>query len=129
MADMKYRLLIADDLVDSADSLGLLMRHAGHDVEIAYDGEAALHLAESQRPDAALLDIEMPKLTGYEVCRRIREQAWGRQMFLIAVTGWSQDETRARVTQAGFDHQLVKPVDPQELERVLAARLAAEPPH
>jgi DNA-binding response OmpR family regulator len=129
MADMKYRLLIADDLVDSADSLGLLLRHAVPVVVIAYVGVAGFQLADSQRPNAALLDIEMPKLSGYEVCRRIREQPWGQQMFLIAVTGWSQDETRARVTQAGFDHQLVKPVDPQELERVLAARLAAEPPH
>jgi DNA-binding response OmpR family regulator len=124
------RLLIADDLVDSADSLGLLMRHAGHEVEIAYDGEAALRLAESQRPDAALLDIEMPKLSGFDVCRRIREQPWGRQMLLIAVTGWSEDETRARIAQAGFDLQLVKPIDPDELAQMLErAPRAGEPPH
>lgn len=113
------RLLIADDLVDSADSLALLMRHAGHEVEIAYDGEEALRVAESQRPDAALLDIEMPKLSGFDVCRRIREQPWGRQMVLIAVTGWGEEEVRARVTEAGFDHQLVKPIDPQQLARLL----------
>lgn len=116
---MKRRLLIADDLVDSADSLALLMRHAGHEVEIAYDGEEALRVAESQRPDAALLDIEMPKLSGFDVCRRIREQPWGRQMVLIAVTGWGEEEVRARVTEAGFDHQLVKPIDPQQLARLL----------
>lgn len=116
---MKFRLLIADDLVDSADSLAMLMRHAGHDVETAYDGEEALRLAEEGRPDAALLDIEMPKLSGYDVCRRIREQPWGRQMMLIAVTGWSEDEVQARLTEAGFDHQLVKPVDPTALARLL----------
>ena len=116
---MKARLLIADDLVDSADSLALLMRYAGHEVEIAYDGEAALRLAEERRPDAAILDIQMPKLTGYEVCRRIREQPWGRQMFLIAVTGWDEEETGTRVSEAGFDHQITKPVDPQDLARLL----------
>ncbi len=116
---MKPRLLIADDLVDSADSLALLMRHAGHEVEIAYDGEEALRMAESQRPDAALLDIEMPKLSGFDVCRRIRQQPWGRQMVLIAVTGWGEEEVRAQVTEAGFNHQLVKPIDPQKLARLL----------
>jgi DNA-binding response OmpR family regulator len=117
---MKARLLIADDLVDSADSLALLMRYAGHEVEIAYDGEAAFRLAEEQRPDAAILDIQMPKLNGYEVCRMIREQPWGRQMFLIAVTGWGEEETGNRVSEAGFDHQITKPVDPQDLARLLA---------
>lgn len=116
---MKYRLLIADDLVDSADSLGLLMRHAGHDVEVAYDGETALRLAETHRPDAALLDIQMPRLSGYDVCRRIREQPWGRRMVLIAVTGWSGDEAREEIVRAGFDHQIVKPIDPAILERLL----------
>jgi len=116
---MKARLLIADDLVDSADSLALLMRYAGHEVEIAYDGEAALRLAETQRPDAVILDIQMPKLNGYEVCRRIREQPWGRQMFLIALTGCGEEETGKRVNDAGFDHQITKPVDPQNLARLL----------
>ena len=124
---MKWRLLIADDLVDSADSLALLMRHGGHEVEIAYDGEAALRLAEQSRFDAALLDLEMPKLSGYEVCRRIREQPWGRTMFLVAVSGWSAEESRAEVAEAGFDHQIVKPVDARELERLLEERQAARP--
>ena len=122
---MKSRLLIADDLVDSADSLAMLMRHSGHEVETAYDGEEALRLIEARPPDAALLDIEMPKLSGYDVCRRIREQPWGRTMMLIAVTGWSDDATAARVAEAGFDHQLVKPVDPSALERLLERRTPA----
>ena len=120
---MKSRLLIADDLMDSADSLAMLMRHAGHEVATAYDGEEALRLADEHRPDVALLDIEMPKLSGYDVCRKIREQPWGRAVVLIAVTGWSDDDTGARVIAAGFDHQVVKPVDPAALA-VLLARCA-----
>lgn len=126
---MKYRVLIADDLMDSANSLGLLMRHSGHEVHVAYDGEAALRLAESHRPHVALLDIEMPKLSGYEVCRRIREQPWGRAMLLIAVTGWGEDETRDQVAQAGFDEQIVKPIDASRLERLMERASPAEPPH
>jgi CheY-like chemotaxis protein len=115
------RILIADDSRDNADSLAMLLRTMGHDVRTAYDGEEAVQTASSWRPDAALLDIGMPKVNGYDAARRIREQPWGQGMLLIAVTGWGQGEDRKRTEAAGFDHHLVKPVDPAGLTTVLAA--------
>jgi CheY-like chemotaxis protein len=117
----KRRVLIVDDNRDSADSLAMLLNVAGHEVGTAYDGEQALETAEALRPDVILLDIGMPKLNGYEVCRRIREQPWGQGTFLIALTGWGQEEDRRRTEEAGFDHHMVKPVDPAVLMRILAS--------
>jgi PAS domain S-box-containing protein len=118
------RLLIADDLRDSADSLALLLRLHGHEVRAVYDGDAALKAAEEFRPDIALLDIAMPKRDGYETCRSIRGQPWSKGMYIVAVTGWGQQEDRLRAQQAGFDHHLVKPVDPAALVELLAQRPA-----
>lgn len=116
---MPYRLLVADDLEDSADSLGLLLQGAGHHVSIAYDGEAALRLAEAERPDAALLDVEMPKMGGAEVCRRIRAEEWGKGMVLLALTGWSRDDAPPELATAGFDLLVTKPIEYAELFREL----------
>jgi signal transduction histidine kinase/CheY-like chemotaxis protein len=113
------RVLIADDNDDNANALAELLRHRGHVVETAGDGEAAYAAAEQHRPDVVMLDIGMPKLNGYEVCRRIREQPWGRQMRIVAQTGWGQSEDRRRSTEAGFDSHLVKPIDPGQLDRLL----------
>ena len=107
----KRRFLIADDLKDSADSLAMMLKLLGHDVQTAYDGKAAVAAAESFRPDVAVLDLGMPKLNGYEACRQIRSQEWGKPICVIAVTGWGQDEDRRRTQAAGFDHHLVKPVE------------------
>jgi DNA-binding response OmpR family regulator len=130
---MKYRLLVADDLEDSADSLGLLLQSAGHQVSIAYDGESAWRLTEAERPHAALLDVEMPKMGGIEVCRRIREQAWGERMVLVALTGWSRDDAPVEMATAGFDLQVTKPLDfgllLRELARLCAERDGAAPGH
>ena len=114
------RILIVDDNKDGADSLGMMLRLMGNDTRTAYDGEEAVSAAGEFRPDVALLDIGLPKLNGYEACRRIREQPWGKQMVLIAVTGWGQDEDRHRSHKAGFDNHMVKPVDPQALMKRLA---------
>jgi len=113
------RVLIADDNDDNANALAELLRHRGHLVETARDGEAAYAAAERHRPDVAMLDIGMPRLNGYEVCKRIREQPWGRQMRIVAQTGWGQTEDRRRSSEAGFDAHLVKPIDPVQLERLL----------
>ena len=84
-----------DDNRDSADSLSMLLEIMGNEVRTAYDGEQAVEAAEAMRPEVVLLDIGMPKLDGYEVCRRIREQPWGRDVLLIALTGWGQKRTAA----------------------------------
>jgi len=120
------RILIADDLEDSADSLATLLRLMGHEVWTAHDGEDALGAAERYRPEIVLLDLGMPKLDGYEACRRIREEPWGRNMVLIALTGWGQEDDRRRTGEAGFDVHLVKPVDPAVLLRLLDSRLESQ---
>ena len=110
------RILVADDNRDSADSFAKLFRLTGNEVETAYDGLEAMMAAERFRPHVALLDIGMPKLDGYEVCRRIREQAWGKEMVLIAHTGWGESRL---VNEAGFDGHMTKPVDYAALTRLL----------
>jgi signal transduction histidine kinase len=115
------RILVADDNVDSLESLAVLLRCDGHEVYTAYDGEQALEKAATHRPEIALLDIGMPKLDGVQVGRRIRAEAWGRAMTLIALTGWGQDSDRSRTKAAGFDAHLVKPLDISALARYLQA--------
>jgi signal transduction histidine kinase/ActR/RegA family two-component response regulator len=117
----KYRLLIADDLPDAADSLAILFRSAGHEAEVVYDGEKAFAAAETMRPSVVLLDIEMPKVNGYEVARQIRVQPWGKDLYLIALTGWGKEEDRRRASEAGFDAHLVKPVSIERLTQTLDA--------
>src|SRR6516225_8286305 len=98
----------------------MMLSVMGHEVRTAHDGTAAVHLAETFRPDVALLDIGMPNLNGYQAARRIREQPWGKAMVLVALTGWGQAEDKRRAEAAGFDHHFTKPVDPTALERLLA---------
>jgi CheY-like chemotaxis protein len=114
------RILIVDDNRDGADSLGMMLRMMGNDTRTAYDGQQGVAAAGEFRPDVILLDIGLPRLNGYEACCRIRELPWGRGVVLIAVTGWGQEEDRRRSHEAGFDHHLVKPVDPQALMKLLA---------
>jgi CheY-like chemotaxis protein len=114
------RILIVDDNQDNAKSLGILLQLKGNEVRTAFDGQSGLEVAEEFRPDAVLLDIGMPKLNGYETCKRIREQSWGKKMILIAQTGFGQFEDRQSTMNAGFDHHLVKPVNTQDLMHILA---------
>jgi CheY-like chemotaxis protein/two-component sensor histidine kinase len=116
----RQRILIVDDNEDGAETLGRLLRTMGNDVRTAADGLAAVEVAADFRPHAALLDLGLPRLNGYDAARCIREQSWGRNMLLIAMTGWGQDADRQRSREAGFDHHLVKPVDLDALERLLA---------
>jgi PAS domain S-box-containing protein len=113
------RFLVVDDNEDSASSLALLLQISGHEIHVAHDGLEALAAAERFRPDVALLDIGLPKLNGHDVARRIRAQPWGREMVLVALTGWGQDAERRKSKEAGFDHHVVKPVDYSALMRLL----------
>jgi CheY-like chemotaxis protein len=114
------KILVADDDQDSAESLALLFQLMGHDVRAAQSGLAAIDVAAEFRPDLIVLDIGMPGLDGYEVCRRIRQHEWAQTIVIAALTGWSRDEDRDRSEQAGFNHFLVKPVDPKALEELIA---------
>ena len=106
-----HRILIVDDNRDAATSLAVLLRMTGNETKTAHDGLEAVEKAVAFRPEVVLLDIGLPKLNGYDACRRIREQSWGKNMVLVALTGWGQDEDRRQSKDAGFDHHMVKPVD------------------
>ena len=121
-----HRILVVDDNRDGADTLSEMLTIMGNDTRTAYDGQEGVDVAGEFRPDVVLLDIGLPKLNGYEACRHIREQPWGKGVVLIAVTGWGQDEDRRRSQEAGFDHHMVKPADPQALMKMLAGLQAAK---
>jgi len=114
------RVLVVDDNVDSAESLAMLLRLGGHEIETAYDGLQAVEAAERFKPDLVLLDIGLPGIDGYDAAARIREGSGGRELVLVAITGWGQEEDRRRSREAGFDAHLTKPVDMAALSRLLA---------
>jgi len=116
----RSRILIADDNRDAADSLSMLLELAGHEVRVAHHGRAAVSLAQAFRPDIALLDIGMPDLSGYEVAQELRREPWGQEIQLIALTGWGQEKDRQQALDSGFDQHLTKPIDPDQLEALLA---------
>ena len=116
-----YRILVVDDGRDAAESLALLLKLHGHETRTAHDGLDAVDAAEAFRPDVVLLDIGMPRLNGYDACRRIRAAPWGKNMVLIAQTGWGQEEDRRLTEEAGFDAHIVKPVDYTRLLRLIAS--------
>ena len=108
-----------DDLRDSAESLARFLRVDGNEVRTAHDGLEAVAVAADFRPDLVLMDIGMPRMDGYEACRRIRELPSGGEVILVAVTGWGRAEDRCKSKAAGFDHHMVKPVEPVAIERLL----------
>ena len=120
-APIHRRILVVDDHRDSADSLSTLLSIMGHDVRTAYDGHEAIKLAAQYRPEVVLLDIRLPGKSGYDVARELRSAHDRSQLVLIAVSGYGQDEDRRRGREAGFDHHLVKPVHPEELEAIIAS--------
>jgi len=114
------RILVVDDNQDAAESLAMLLRMSGHEVMVAHDGHQALAIAAIERPGVVLLDIGLPGMDGYEVCRRVRQQGLADAQ-IIAMTGYGQDRDRERSREAGFDTHTVKPVEIQELMQLLAA--------
>jgi signal transduction histidine kinase len=123
---LRRRVLIADDNRDAAESLAMLLQMEGHEVEVVHDGREAVTAFERMRPDAALLDIGMPGLNGYDIARTIRRSPYGRDVTLIAVTGWGQDNDKAQAAEAGFNHHFTKPVEPDVITALLAK--PARPP-
>jgi CheY-like chemotaxis protein len=113
------RILVADDNHDAADSLAMLLRLLGAEVKIVYSGSEALAALHEYRPSVVLLDIGMPGMDGHEVARRIRKLPEFKDVLLIAMTGWGQDEDRRRSSNAGFDYHLIKPADVGTLESLL----------
>jgi PAS domain S-box-containing protein len=120
-ASVQSRIVVADDNLDAAESLAMLLRLHGHEVHVANDGESALALLEKVRPRVALLDVGMPKLTGHEVAAQTRSAAWGSAITLIALTGWGQESDRNSALAAGFDSHFVKPVDSEAILRAIQA--------
>jgi len=118
-ASQRRRILVVDDNIDAAESLGLLLRQMGHDVQIAHDGHAALEAARNNRPQLVLLDVSMPGVDGYSVVERLRKDERLDKVRFIAVTGTSGDEARRRSHEAGFEEHLVKPVDIETLRRLV----------
>jgi CheY-like chemotaxis protein len=106
------RVLIVDDNPDVAEITALLLTGAGFEVRVAFDGAEALDTAAAFEPQIVFMDLGMPGLDGYEVCRRMRQAAWGQSAKVIAVSGWARPEDQQRSAAAGFDRHLVKPVDP-----------------
>ncbi len=117
---LRRRVLIADDNRDAAESLAMLLQMEGHEVTVVHDGREAVTAFDKMRPDAALLDIGMPGLNGYEIARIIRRAPHGRDVTLIAVTGWGQENDKSQATEAGFNHHFTKPVEPDAITALLA---------
>jgi signal transduction histidine kinase/DNA-binding response OmpR family regulator len=115
------RILVVDDNTDAADSLKVLLGIWGHDVEIAHDGVAALQLARKFDPELVFLDIGLPEMNGYEVARRLRQEAVSARTKIIALSGYGAERDHLRSKEAGFDLHLVKPVDPRRLSGVIAS--------
>jgi CheY-like chemotaxis protein len=112
------RILVADDNADAADSLARMLQMMGHEVRTANDGAEAIDVADAFKPDLVLLDIGMPKVNGYEACRKMKEKPWTGSTIFVALTGWGQDEDKRKSREAGFDQHLTKPVDYSTLEKV-----------
>jgi PAS domain S-box-containing protein len=114
------RVLIVDDNEAFIESLGMLIETLGHEVRTAADGARALEVGAELHPDLVLMDLGMPGMNGYDAAKRMREELWGRNVTLVALTGWGRAEDKKRTREAGFDHHMVKPPQPAELRRLLA---------
>jgi CheY-like chemotaxis protein len=117
----KCRILVVEDNIDSAQSLALLLRRMGYEIEVAYDGLEAVQATAAFRPRVVLLDIGLPRMNGYEAAKRIREQSGSDEVAIVALTGWGQEKDKQLASEAGFDHHLTKPVEPATLTNLLAA--------
>lgn len=113
------RVLVVDNNEDAASSLAEVLRNGGYEAYSETDGRAALAAAMMIRPDAVVMDLNLPGLGGCEICRRIRGEAWGANVLIMTVTGWSRESDRVAAREAGFDHYLLKPVEFDTLDTLL----------
>lgn len=114
-----HRVLLVDDNADSSEPLSLLLQAKGHETRVSTDGEEAILVADDFRPNCVVLDLGLPRMDGYEVARRLRERPYGAELVLVALTGWAGKDVRSKAADAGFDYHLVKPVNWEELERIV----------
>jgi CheY-like chemotaxis protein len=121
------RVLVADDYPDAAESIAMILKGVVVEACIAVDGEQALARANDWRPHVCVLDVDMPKLDGNEIARRIREQSWEERPLLIAMTGWIASANRTSALDAGFDHWVGKPFEPARLVQIIQDYVAAPP--
>lgn len=119
MSATSHRVLLVDDNADSTEPLSLLLQTRGHETRVSTDGEEAIALADDFRPDCVVLDLGLPRMDGYEVARRLRDRPYGNDLVLVALTGWAGKDIRTKAAEAGFDYHLVKPVNWEELERIV----------
>jgi len=122
------RILVADDSVDAAESIGMLLQLRGHEVRLAHTGMQAIEASESYHPDVVLLDISLPDMSGYEVARRLRSAPAAGHPVLVAVTGHDREDDRLKAREAGIDVHLTKPVDPAMLMKLLGSLGGPTPP-
>jgi PAS domain S-box-containing protein len=113
------RVLVVDDNRDSADTMTALLRAWGHEVRTLYDGQSVISIVAEYQPDVVLLDIGIPKISGYDLARQLRQSESSRHIVLVAFTGYGQDDDRRRVREAGFDHHLLKPLEAESLEKII----------
>jgi signal transduction histidine kinase/ActR/RegA family two-component response regulator len=124
LVELRPKVLVVDDNRDACDSLQALFEMENCEVATAYDGQEAVLAAEQAMPDMIVMDLGMPRMDGYEAARRIRRQPGAKEVLMIAVTGWGQNDARQRTMEAGFDHHLIKPVDFDEIKQLASGRLA-----
>ncbi|HET6264696.1 MAG TPA: response regulator [Usitatibacter sp.] len=122
------KVLVVDDNEDAADSLATLLGVMGYSVRTAYDGPEGIEAADEFLPAVALLDIGLPRLSGYDIARHMREHRGG-DVLLVAITGWGQEDDRRRAREAGFDHHFTKPADFGELLELIDRELKDRAPH
>lgn len=121
-AAAERRVLVVDDNEDAADSLATLLNVMRYDVRVAYDGPEAIEAADAFAPAVALLDIGLPRLSGYDIARHIRRTR-GDSVLLVAITGWGQEDDRRKAREAGFDHHFTKPADFEVLVEIIEQEL------
>ena len=119
MMRQSLSILVVDDNKDNADALAILLKLLGHEVTKCYEGKSAIEAVEASMPDLILLDLGMPNVSGLEVCRHIRQMPAGGSVTIAAQTAWDQDSYRHQTVAAGFDHHLVKPIDPRKLRELV----------